>query len=58
VWDLVRLGLALHADPVMTSVPIGGLTDADGWSWDSGRADRLFEALATDRPIPADLQSQ
>ena len=58
VWDLARLGWALHGTVVTTTVPIGGFTDGDVGSvvvWNSDAATRLFHALATDAAVPADV---
>lgn len=57
VWDLARLGWALHGDPVTTTVPIGDFSAGDSGSvvvWDHDAASRLFDALAADSPPPAD----
>ncbi|WP_407662142.1 LCP family protein [Mycolicibacterium brisbanense] len=57
VWDLARLGWALHGDPVTTTVPIGDFSAGDAGSvvvWDHDAAGRLFDALASDSPPPAD----
>jgi LCP family protein required for cell wall assembly len=58
VWDLARLAWALHGDPTTTTVPIGEFTGNESGSvviWDSDAAGRLFEALATDTPVPSDV---
>ncbi|MCV7253606.1 LCP family protein [Mycobacterium hackensackense] len=58
VWDLARLGWALHGDTVTTTVPIGDFTSSDSGSvviWDREAAGRLFAALAADTPVPADV---
>ncbi len=58
VWDLARLGWALRADPIATTVPIGGFIDTDVGNvllWDKERASQFFEALADDKPIPGEL---
>ncbi|WP_327143033.1 LCP family protein [Nocardia sp. NBC_01327] len=59
VWDLALLGKALAGDPIATTVPVGGFEDVDGSGnvllWDKTRASQFFEALASDKPIPADL---
>ena len=58
VWDLARLGWALRGDLTTTTVPIGEFTSAGSGAvvvWDSDAAGRLFDALATDKPIPADV---
>lgn len=60
-WDVARLGWALHdtSDVVATTVPIGGFSDVAGSGnvvqWDRERAKTFFDALANDRPLPADL---
>lgn len=58
VWDLARLGWALHGPTTSTTVPIGDFADsAVGsvvvWNHDAARA--LFEALASDAAVPANL---
>ncbi|MHA3018778.1 LCP family protein [Mycobacterium sp. BMJ-28] len=58
VWDLARLGWALHGSAVTTTVPIGEFTSSDSGAvvvWDSDAAGRLFGALAADTPVPADV---
>ncbi|WP_156432662.1 LCP family protein [Mycobacterium sp. M26] len=55
VWDLARLGWALHGSTTAITVPIGEFTGNDSGSvvvWDSDAAAQLFEALRTDAPIP------
>lgn len=55
VWDLARLGWALHGSTTAITVPIGEFTGNDSGSvvvWDSDTAAQLFEALRTDAPIP------
>ncbi|HXA87604.1 MAG TPA: LCP family protein [Mycobacterium sp.] len=57
VWDLARLGWALHGSPVALTVPIGEFTNSDVGSvvvWDHDAARNLFDALASDSPLPAD----
>ena len=57
VWDLARLGWELHGSTTTLTVPIGEFTSGDAGSvvvWNHEEAARLFEALATDAPIPAD----
>jgi LCP family protein required for cell wall assembly len=56
VWDLARLGWALHGAPTATTVPIGEFTNSDAgsvvvWNHDAARA--LFDALGADTPVPA-----
>jgi LCP family protein required for cell wall assembly len=56
VWGLARLGWALHGSPTTMTVPIGELTTGDAGSvvvWDHQAAGKLFEALASDAPVPA-----
>ena len=58
VWDLARLGWALRGDPTTVTVPIGEFTDNGSGSivvWDTDAAQQLFDALASDSPVPADL---
>lgn len=55
-WDLARLGWALHGPIVTTTVPIAALTTTDAGAvvvWDQGAARQLFDALATDVPVPS-----
>ncbi|WP_313901648.1 LCP family protein [Mycobacterium sp. SMC-2] len=55
VWDLARLGWGLHDSPTALTVPIGEFTSGDAGSvvvWNHEEASRLFEALATDSPVP------
>jgi len=57
VWDLLRLGWALHGSTTALTVPIGEFTSGDAGSvvvWNHEEARRLFEALAADAPVPAD----
>lgn len=58
IWDLARLAWALQDDPTATTVPIAEYTTSDAGAvvvWDSEAAGRLFEALAQDGPVPADV---
>ena len=58
VWDLARLGWALHGSMTTTTVPIGEFTGSDSGSvvvWDGDAASRLFQAMASDAPVPADV---
>ncbi|ADU01575.1 LCP family protein [Mycolicibacterium gilvum] len=58
VWDLARLGWALRGDVTTVTVPIGEFTENSAGSivvWDSETAQRLFAALASDSPVPADV---
>ena len=55
VWDLARLGWALHASTTEVTVPIDEFTDADVGSvvvWNHDVASKLFAALASDGPLP------
>ena len=55
VWDLARLGWALHGSTTTLTVPIGELTTSDAGSvvvWDHEKAAALFDALAADAPVP------
>lgn len=58
VWNLARLAWSLHGDTTTTTVPIGEFTGNSSGSvvvWDSAAAGRLFDALASDTPIPQDI---
>jgi LCP family protein required for cell wall assembly len=55
VWDLARLGWALHGSITAVTVPIGEFTDSDAGSvvvWNHEAARDLFDALAADKPVP------
>ncbi len=55
IWDLARLGWALRGDTTTITVPIGefGYNDSgDVVVWDHDAAGELFDALATDPPVP------
>lgn len=55
VWDLARLGWALHGSTTALTVPIGEFTGNDSGSvvvWDTDAAKQLFQALRTDSAIP------
>ena len=55
VWDIARLGWALHGSTITLTVPIGEFTGNDAGSvvvWDHDKAARLFDALAADEPVP------
>ncbi len=57
VWDLARLGWALHEPNTATTVPIGELTTGDAGSvvvWNHEAAGKLFDALASDAPVPTE----
>ena len=56
VWDLARLGWALHSSPTTITVPIGQFTTIDAGAvvvWNHEVARQLFDALASDAPVPA-----
>lgn len=58
VWDLARLGWALHGSTTTLTVPIGEFTGGDAGSvvvWDHHKAAQLFEALAADEPVPVSV---
>jgi LCP family protein required for cell wall assembly len=55
VWDLARLGWALHGTTTAVTVPIGEFTSGDSGSvvvWDHDAASELFEALGADAQVP------
>jgi LCP family protein required for cell wall assembly len=55
VWDLARLGWALRGSTTEMTVPIGEFTNGDAGSvviWDHEAAGKLFDALASDAPVP------
>ncbi|RAV11364.1 LytR family transcriptional regulator [Mycolicibacterium sp. GF69] len=55
VWNLARLGWAMHGEVLTATVPIGDFTSGGSGSvvvWDDEVAGQLFEALRTDAPIP------
>ncbi|MCK8643791.1 LCP family protein [Mycobacterium colombiense] len=55
VWDLARLGWALHGSTTTMTVPIGQFTSGDAGSvvvWNHDEAARLFQSLASDAPLP------
>jgi LCP family protein required for cell wall assembly len=55
VWDLARLGWALHGTTTALTVPIGEFTDGDVGSvvvWNHDAARKLFAALERDAPVP------
>lgn len=54
-WDLARLAWSLRGDLVTTTVPIGDLSSGSVVIWNDDAASRLFEALASDSPIPQDV---
>lgn len=56
VWDLARLGWALHGSTTTLTVPLGDFTSNSAGSvvvWDHEVAGQLFDALAADEPVPA-----
>jgi LCP family protein required for cell wall assembly len=56
VWDLALLGWALHGSTTALTVPIGEFTSGDVGSvvvWNHEAAAKLFDALASDAPVPA-----
>jgi LCP family protein required for cell wall assembly len=56
VWDLARLGWALHGHTTAMTIPIGEFTNSDVGSvvvWNHEAARELFDALASDAPVPA-----
>ena len=58
IWDLARLGWSLRGSPITTTVPISDFTGSNSGSvvvWNDDAAKRLFEALASDSPIPQDV---
>ncbi len=58
VWDLARLGWALHRSVTTLTVPIGEFTGSDSGAvvvWDHDKAARLFDALAADNSVPSDV---
>ncbi|WP_370497708.1 LCP family protein [Mycobacterium sp. pR1184] len=62
VWDLARLGWALHGSTTTLTVPIGDFTSNSSGSvvvWNHEVAGKLFEALAADSAVPdAALEGQ
>ena len=61
VWDLARLGWALHGPVTAITVPIGEFTDSDAGSvvvWNHDAARTVFDALAADTPVPTVLDGQ
>jgi LCP family protein required for cell wall assembly len=65
IWNLYFLARALEqietGNGVTTTVPFGGFATEHGESvvvWDKANATRLFQAVATDQPIPSDLVSK
>jgi LCP family protein required for cell wall assembly len=55
VWDLARLGWALHGSKTAMTVPIREFTTSDVGSvvvWDHDEAAKLFAALESDGPVP------
>jgi hypothetical protein len=61
VWDLARLGWAMHGPVTAITVPIGEFTESDAGSvvvWNHDAARKLFDALASDAPVPIALDGQ
>jgi LCP family protein required for cell wall assembly len=61
VWDLARLGWALHGPATTMTVPIGEFASAEAGSvvvWDHAEAGALFAALASDAPVPGALDAR
>jgi LCP family protein required for cell wall assembly len=59
VWDLARLGWALHGTTTALTVPIGEFTEADVGSvvvWNHDAARKLFAALEVDGRVPNGLE--
>ena len=55
VWDLARLGWALHGSTTTLTVPIGEFAGNESGSvvvWDTTTAPELFDALRIDQPVP------
>ncbi len=63
VWHLARLAFAMNGiasgQGVTTTVPLGGFGETDDGAsvveWDEDKAEALFQALATDRPVPPEV---
>jgi hypothetical protein len=62
VWDLARLGWALRGSTTTLTVPIAEFTSNSAGSvvvWNHDVAGKLFDALASDAPVPtAALEGQ
>jgi LCP family protein required for cell wall assembly len=61
IWDLARLGWALHGSTTTTTVPISEFSNGDVGSvvvWNHDEASRLFQALGADAPVPATADGQ
>jgi LCP family protein required for cell wall assembly len=57
VWDLARLGWALHGSSTALTVPIREFTNSDAGAvvvWNHEAAGKLFDALAADAAVPAE----
>lgn len=55
IWDLGRLAWGLRGSPTTITVPIGEFTSSSSGDiviWDHDAAAQLFDALATDAPVP------
>jgi LCP family protein required for cell wall assembly len=58
VWDLARLGWALHGPTETLTIPIAEFTGNESGAvvvWDSTAATALFDALRTDSAIPPEV---
>jgi LCP family protein required for cell wall assembly len=58
VWDMARLGWALHGSMLTTTVPIGEFSNKDSGAvvvWNHDAASRLFTALSRDERPPQDV---
>ncbi|WP_245658510.1 LCP family protein [Microtetraspora malaysiensis] len=57
LFDLLSVGLAMKDGPIATGVPTSGFPTINGAAvvkWDTAKANRLFGALAQDKPAPKD----
>jgi LCP family protein required for cell wall assembly len=57
VWNLAQLGWAMHGPTTSVTVPIGEFSSSDAGSvvvWDHDVAGKLFDALASDAPVPTE----
>jgi LCP family protein required for cell wall assembly len=55
VWNLALLGWSLRGATTSVTVPVGELSGSEAGSvvvWDHDAAERLFDALAADAPVP------
>jgi LCP family protein required for cell wall assembly len=58
VWDMARVGWALHGSMLTTTVPIGEFSSNDAGAvvvWNHDAASRLFTALSRDERPPQDV---